>query len=157
MPIECPNAQKQNESFVLCGKLTEACGFRASFQRRFCEACLKAGRHEEPVETSPLWAAEYRGALEGRLIAGDAPLYQEPNPIDLGAAFAKFKALSEKAAQRGLLKRMFRRQAAVPQAQGGHPPEVIAQKIEALAHAHGLEDVLAEIRREYGAAHGRPD
>ena len=155
MPIDCPNAQKQNESFVLCGKLTEACGFRVSFQRRFCEACLSNGRHAEPVETSPQWAAEYRGALESRLISGDVPLYQEPNPVDLQAAFAKFKKLAQKPQQRALLKRMFRRQAALPPDRGGHPPEVTAEKIEALAKAHGMEDVIQEIREEYGNAHAR--
>lgn len=47
------------------------------------------------------------------------------------------------------LKTMFRRWLAVPKERGGHPSDIVVEKIERIATAHDLTDVLDDLEREY--------
>ena len=167
--IECQHVESQrwdkpDSGIIKCRVLQAATGLRCACHHRVCEQCLASGLAQEPA-SDPRWVARIKGAMISRLVSGDLPRYQQPDPVDVPALFARFIALAAKDRERDgqgrfvneteardLLKRMFAWQAAIPQNQGGHPTAVLVSKFDALAKAHGMEHVLEEIVSEHANA-----
>ena len=158
MPVHCKHKEKENPRLVRCAHLSAACGFVRSVTPDFCAECRKLnGPHKDPLSVPLLKDAVMRG-LRARLTAGDAPRYQEANPVDVDAAFAKLIELTDRDAAVDTLRVMFRHQTDMDEGRGGHAPEVLAQKLVRLAERHDmmreLEDVIHEYQRNGNSVHG---
>jgi len=162
----CPRCNGKNPECALCGgtgktkieipghvkcwKLTNEAGFVCSVTTNHCRVCdarIPIGMPEfgVPVQNSTVLLPLLKGCLKARLIAGDCPRYQAANPVDIVAAAAKFKALSDASERTDLLSRAFQRQVRLTEADGGHPPELLAEKLEAMATALDAAKTLLEI------------
>ena len=147
--VDCRHSLHQSGNSVHCAHLSNAAGYPIGTSA--CRSCQQVGGADRPVAETPLLRRLLIGHLRTRLCLGDCPGAVQDG-FDVHAGFALHGTLVAPDERRALLKRMFRKQAARPVGKGGDRPEVIAQKIEALAKANGMEDVLDEIRREYGNA-----
>jgi len=142
---------------VRCRKLLEGAGFNCSIPVDVCERCdarqpAGAAGPVVAVAESAVLRPLLKGILHARLLAGDAPRYQTPNPVDLNEAFARFTALAEGGEPADLLKAMFRYQARLQEKDGGHPPAALAQRLDALAARFNLTPALEEVIHEHVAA-----
>jgi len=157
-----------------CNILTAACGFIVSAGPANCQRCVDgrcwnaagapvlAASDESRMPTKETAQAivtgnahigsMHRAALDGRLTHGDVPYYQAQNPVDIHDAFAKFAIIATRKQQEKLIVGMFEKQAKVKETDGGHPPEVLVQKMAALATEFGLEDALAFAAEEHERA-----
>lgn len=150
MLVNCPYAREVPavDYAVNCRHLTRAAGFLISPCIECCKACIQAGGPTRPVRDTPFLANQLKHFLIARLNGGDCPLRQAPNPVDVNDAFAKLAAITPNRAELGeRLKTMFLKWLAIPEERGGHPSEIIAQKIEAIAAAHDLTNVLDDLER----------
>lgn len=135
------------KTWIRCAALTADSGFGRTVCPTLCGRCEQGGRKQ-----STTFAELYKVGLIARLIAGDAPRYQQSNAVDLDAAFTKFCEIAEASEPAGLLARMFRHQAGLSEDDGGHPPGVFVAKLQTIAEKHKLEAVLDDIISEYEAA-----
>jgi len=134
---------------VMCGRLTEAAGFKCTVSPLVCEGCdarVPRGSKEDgpPVERTKLRRFLLR-FLEARLVVGEAPRYQTANPVDTLAAFRKYASLASPGKQAHLLRQMMSVQARLRPEQGGLPVSAIAEKVEAIAREHNLGKDLADV------------
>ena len=133
---------------VKCLKLTSAAGFICSVFTPDCNQCdarvslTAKTKTDLSVDQSKLLSSIFKGFLKARLIPGDCPFVQVPNPIDLKVAFGKFCALSTQDEQLDLLLESNIYQRKIPVSEGGHPEEVITQKIAELTEMAGLTDII---------------
>jgi len=143
--IECRHAVKQDERRVHCAHLSAAIGTTCSPNIKICQACQAAGGPTRPVLETPVLRRWVKSALRVALTDGNCPRYKRSPGFDLAKAFATFAGISTRREQREMIKGMFRRQSAIPEKRGGHPPDVVVDKILAIAAKHDLLDALAEI------------
>ncbi len=169
--LHCPYEQNRHitetGSVARCMVLTVACGFVVSNASGICEYCISGEAWNDAatvpqlkpedesrtppekdaialVQESPFFESLYKQSLKARLIGGDCPLYQGPNPVDIGAAFTKYKETCGEVDAEDLLVQMYERQSRLSVADGGDPDEVLADKMAALAEKHGMEEALLE-------------
>ncbi len=142
---ECPHVVKRTERLARCAKLSAAAGFICSVPHTHCAACQAEGGPSRPVAETRAMGAALKALLRGRLSAGDCPRYQGINPVDMRQAFQRFTELAKPAEQRELLQRMFLHQARIAESKGGHPVEVVVEKLVALAAKHDLDDALDDV------------
>ncbi len=137
---DCPYGTRLSEEgpVIRCQKLSEAVGFIVSICDPHCLAHQKAGGPDVPVEDVPRLATVIRGSLVARLISGDAPEYQDVNPIDIHLAAEQLKKLLSLSEQRQLLHDI-----ADSWSVGGHTAEVVEQKLVLVAGTWGMEQELA--------------
>ena len=92
------------------------------------------------VRESPFFQSLYKQSLKGRLIGGDCPRYQEPNPVDLSVAFAGYRTATSDSEAEDLLAEMLDKQLAKAKANidGTHPESVVRDKIATLAEENGF-------------------
>ena len=121
-----------------------AVGFNVSVGRSVYDRHLADGTWDNPTD------AEGANILRARILGGDCPRYQAPNPVDMGAAFALYRTLAGDEAARALLTDAFRWQARIPVEDGGHPIETLFALFDALAAANGMSDVMDQVGEEYG-------
>ena len=140
------------EGRVRCGLICSEADFKCGMSEEGCIECIACGGPEKGFEHNEFLCGQLSMHLRGRLLAGDAPRFQAANPVDMNAAVGTYRRLNGGPAARDLLKQMFRAHSARTEAAGGYPPAVVAQKIEALANANDMADVIDEIRRDYGGA-----
>ena len=89
---------------------------------------------------SPFFESLYKQSLKGRLIGGDCPRYQGPNPVDLGVAFTKYRTSTNDSEAENLLSEMLDRQLGKAEVNidGVHPESVVRDKIATLAEDNGF-------------------
>ncbi len=145
-----------------CRIVTVACGFIVSNGGSICEYCISGTAWNDAhvpqlkpedeartpseadamalVQESPFFASLYRQSLKGRLIGGDCPLYQGPNPVDLSAAFTKYRDAFGDAGAKDLLTEMLvvQLRKAKAKVDGVHPESVVREKIATLAEDNGF-------------------
>jgi len=143
--MNCQHAGKIVETkdckIVVCKLLSEASGFKRACSEKFCQHCMESGANDQGI-SHPGLNQVFVGGLRARLLSGDCPRYQTPNPIDLSDVFATYREAAGDDAARALLPMMLRRQGAIAEDQGGHPPNVVARKLLDLAKANDMEDAL---------------
>ena len=162
------------ESGCRCHILMVATGFIVSCGVGNCRLCIKneewnqQGAPQLKPRAKPVMPTEqdamaiiraskhfsglYLSSLKGRLIAGDCPRYQGPNPVDIFQTFEKLLQFAGETTARETLGLMFEKQSRIPESDGGHPADVLAVKLEALATANGMEDVLIQIVEDHERA-----
>jgi len=164
--LHCPYEQNRSSAKdgegAICLVLCVACDFTVSNGGKICEYCIggKAWNDAdvpqlEPgaktrtpsqadaiklVETSPFFASLYKQSLRSRLIGGDCPLYQGPNPVNVGDAFIKYRTASGDLGAQDLLAEMLDRQLqkAKSNVEGCDPVSVVKDKIATLAEDNGF-------------------
>ena len=94
--------------------------------------------------------------LQARLIAGDCPRYQVPNPVDLDSAFTLLRMKGGDAVARETLPLMFAHQAGIPESAGGHKAETLARKLTELAERNGMGKALEATLDAAGATRTTP-
>lgn len=107
-----------------------------------CQKCIAKGDNNRPFSEAPYLSARIVAALQGRLLVGVLPRYQNACPIVLNDVFAKYRSRAGNDAARALLPEMVRRQASVPVHRGGLSPDALAETLLDLARQHGMEEVL---------------
>ena len=147
-----------------CLVLSVACGFVVTLDG--CDVCIDGERWNNAdvpqlkpedaartplekdatalVKEDPFFESLYKQALKGRLIGGDCPRYQIPNPVDVDAAFTKYRTAAGDQAARYTLTEMYEYQSKIQESDGGDSAEVLADKMATLAEKNGMEDVLLE-------------
>lgn len=147
--IDCKWKDKTPRHAVLCLKQTALCGFRRSVHADLCGQCLKEGGNKTDVADTPLMRRMVKGGLEARLTAGTLPRYQDANPVDMDAAFAKFAAVATDYEKAELVRRMIYNQSQFTPERGGKEPAVLADELLALADKFGVrtavEDAIIQI------------
>ena len=153
-PADGENAQ--------CRILCVASGFIISNDGPTCAACiagqfwnraavpqLKPDAPERDPKTEEaaalvtgclFFARLYKQSLRARLIAGDCPRYQDENPVDLTAAFGKFRTATNDAKAQDLLANMLdaQIQKAKTGAEDVDDEATVRDKIATLAEANGF-------------------
>jgi len=168
----CPRCNGKNPECALCGgtgktkvevpgrvkcwKLTNEAGFVCSVTTSHCRVCdarvpMGVSGSGVSVRDSTVLLPLLKGCLKARLIAGDCPRYQAANPVDVVAAASKFRMLSNASERADLFSRAFWKQTRLTEKNGGHPPEVLAEKLGALATALSTTETLQEIVDAYTA------
>ncbi len=169
--MHCPYEQNRRSDeeggTARCMVLAVACGFVVSNAGPICAGCISseswnaaAGvpqlKAEDEARTplekdatalvkeSPFFESLYKQSLKARLIGGDCPRYQVPNPVDVDATFTKYRTASGDALARELLTTMYERQSKIQESDGGDSAEVLAGKMATLAEKNGMEDTLLE-------------
>ena len=122
---------------IRCQKLSEAVGFIVSICDGHCLAHQKAGGPEVPVEDVPRLAEVIKGVLQARLIAGDGPEYQGPNPVDIRDASIRLNWLLSDEERVRLLHDICDSWLV-----GGHPVELMEEKLLVVARVWDLEHEL---------------
>lgn len=167
---------KPQKEDAKCMILTVACGFIVSIGETICAYCINGQTWNDAdvpqlnpdaeartpsesdvmklVAASAFFASLYKQSLSARLIGGDCPRYQGPNPVNMSAAFTKYRTAKGDAETKDLLVEMFEKQSRIPESDGGDPPEVLAAKLAASAAENDMEDALLEAieRHELAAA-----
>ncbi len=165
--MHCPyesNRQAAEDGYMAqCMVLTVACGFVVSNAGSISENCISGEAWKDAigvpqlkpedvartppeadamalVQESPFFKSLYRQSLDGRLIGGDCHLYQGQNPVDLSAAFTKYRTASGDIEAEDLLAEMLDRQLDKARANvdGVHPESVVRDKIATLAEDNGF-------------------
>jgi len=134
---QCPYGVSLSEGFMTCEKFREATGFVCTVPLAVCKLHVRAGGPDVPLQDVPKLDRLITVLLRGRLVAGDAPEFQGPNPMDLRKVARKLKARLAPQERRLIWRRAVRYWASVPESpeagRGGHPAEVIEQKARELA------------------------
>lgn len=150
--IDCEFAANQptNGAGCTCSKMSEWLGWRAGCAKEICARCIKSGANTQPV-TAAIWRGRLAFHLKLRLHVGDCPRYTRASePLDMADAFRKFRQLMGLQAARDLFEEMAFRQASISEGAGGWQPEVVAEKLAALAVEHGLEASVQHSAAEEG-------
>lgn len=147
-----------------CQILIVACGFVASNGGSICRYCIAGTAWNDAeiapqlkpedttrtpseavamalVQESPFFESLYRqDTLKGRLISGDCPLYQDLNPVNLSAAFIKYRTASGDRKAEDLLAEMLDRQLEKAEAKvaGADDEATVRDKIATLAEENGF-------------------
>ncbi len=167
-PYEENRHTEGDMSEVKCLVLCVACGFVMSFKDLIsntwstCEHCISNEAWNDAnvpqlkpedeartppeadamalVQESPFFKSLYIGFLRARLMGGDCPLYQGPNPIDLSATFTKYRTATDDREAEDLLAEMLDRWLGKAKAgvNGVHPENVARDKIATLAEDNGF-------------------
>lgn len=124
--------------------MSEIVGFTCSVSKAGRDRRIAAGTWGKPTD------AQIAGFLRARLIAGDCPRFQKPNPVDMPAAFALYRQKAGDDKARSLLAEAFERQAAIPEEDGGDPIKTLVEKFAALAAANGMTATMDQIGEEHG-------
>ena len=130
--------------------MSQAVGFTCSCTAAWRDRCIADGTWERPP------GAAMAGYLKARLIAGDCPRYQVPNPVDLDSAFTLLRMKGGDAVARETLPLMFEHQAAIPESAGGHKAETLARKLTELAERNGMGKALEAALDAAGATRTTP-
>ena len=145
---KCPYEVGGTEQHAHCQKFREATGFGCGVLRTVeCKQHMAAGGWDVPLEDVPEFPAQIRARIVGRLLHGDCPMYQIPNPIDIADAANRLTALLSDDERRTLLHHVADAWSGLTTVAGGHTPEVVEEKLTLLARAWGMEqelDVWAE-------------
>ena len=165
--MHCPYEENrqavEDGSKARCVVLTVAGGFVISNYGEICAHCIQgtawndaAGvpqlKPEDEARTppasdamalckeSPFFESLYKQSLKSRLMGGDCPLYQGPNPIDLSGAFTKYRTNTNDLEAEDLLAEMLDRQLEKARAHidGCDSEEVVRDKIATLAEDNGF-------------------
>ncbi len=139
---------------VHCAKFRRALGWTHAHRSGLCEKCIAAGWHNLEALDVPELRARIKRLLAGRFRHGDCPKWKGTGEheldIDLSDWLRRYQALSTPEEQERLFVEAVVQWASTEEESGGHPPEVIAQKAEALAAEFGLEEVLSGLSAEAG-------
>ena len=103
---------------------------------------MAAGGWDVPREEVPEFPAQIRARIIGRLRHGDCPMYQGPNPIDIEDAASRLTALLTGAETQTVLISIGDSWSELSGKPGGHPVEVVEQKLKQLARVWGIESDL---------------
>ena len=150
------------EQMAQCMVLTVACDFIVSNGEAICAYCIGGMAWNDAhvpqlkpedearipseadamtlVQESPFFASLYKQTLDGRLIGGDCPLYQGPNPVNLSAAFTKYRTANGDDEAEDLLAEMLDRQLTKARAEidGVDDEATVRGKIATLAEENGF-------------------
>jgi len=137
-------------ALLKCEKLSAACGFNCAIDPTFCYHCDAIVSKNAPGDgvdclNSKMLSRLYKTDLAARIIAGDCPRFQEPNPVNMPEAFAKYVCISKLDEQANLIKQAYIYQCAIPEAEGGLSAEDLGVEFEALAAQFGLTDALDQV------------
>ena len=173
--MQCPyEGRRDKDGMAICNVLVAACGFTVSNSANICEACISGAvwndadvpqlnADDKPrmpsdadalklVNGTGFFGGLYKQSLRSRLVGGDCPRYQGLNPVDVGAAFAKYKNATSRTDAEDLLIEMYERQSRLGVEDGGDTEEVVADKLAVLAELNGMEEVLLEAAIEHERA-----
>ena len=140
---KCPYEIGGTEQHAYCQKFRDATGFGCGVLRAVeCKQHMAAGGWDVPLEEVPEFPAQIRARIIGRLLHGDCPMYQGPNPIDIVAAANRLKALLSEDDRRVLLHEVADKWSELSNVSGGHPAEVVEEKLRQLARTWNLESEL---------------
>lgn len=162
-PYEKNRVSAEDGYGAQCMVLTVACGFTVSNDGPICEYCISGigwndaqgvpqlNPEDEArtppeadamalVQESPFFELLYKQSLGGRLMGGDCPLYQGPNPVDMSDAFAKYRTATSNLEAEDLLADMLDKQLTKARAlvNGVDSESVVRDKIATLAEDNGF-------------------
>jgi len=117
----------------------------------FCEkACDMRNRPLKDLPDAPVMQRVIKGCIRAVCLSGELP--RVPHVVNMRAAFARFRALAGYQEARALLRRMFLRQAAIKEQDGGLPATALAARFREIAQAEGMEDVLDQLVERHRVA-----
>lgn len=132
--MKCPYKGKRiSEGLYQCGKLSDACGFTCTVPEGLCQAHIKAGGWDVPVEEVAALRESLKRLLRGRIISGACPRYQGPNPVDLADASRKLKVLAAPDELEEVFAKAVEKWASIPENQDGHTVETVERDADTLA------------------------
>lgn len=154
--IDCPFATHmgpREDDTLRCAPLVELVGFECGITSYYCKVHIAAGGPDVPIEDVPRLAKLLIKGVAGRLKGGDCPRYGGESRFNLDEAFARLAARCSKDELEGVFIKALEHWIAISREHGtgdggGHTDEVIAQKAQRIADAHGLNDVLEAWGRE---------
>ena len=143
----CPYEISRTDKNAKCSQLCSTAGFTVSVNLKLCEKCDK-----KPLETSTSVKAMLVSALRSRLIAGDCPRYQVPNPVDIKKAMTKLKSLISNDALEEVFESMIYNQSRIKESDGGHPLTTLNTKFNEIAVEFEMQPVLEKLAGKHNGS-----
>jgi hypothetical protein len=130
-----------------CAALSEAAGFRWAFGGATlpCKTC-PCPDADDPM-AYPAFQQLVKQGLQARLVLGDMPKTGGcATPVE--ELWRRFRALATPEEFAEHVKTCYKRQAAIAEADGGHPAQTLVAKFVALAEEHDCGEALVEAATE---------
>ena len=150
--INCEKCRKQSEKFATCNKFSDEAGFICSITKKHCLTCIENKWNNVPIADIPEMKQLLKAFFLSRLIAGDCPRYQVPNPVDIKKAMTKLKPLISNDELEEVFESMIYNQSRIKESDGGHPLTTLNTKFNEIAVEFEMQPVLEKLAGKHNGS-----